>query len=308
MGGERNTADECSSIARYITSPRLGTREIWRQVVAWLKVLQSDKVFTGVTYTSLIAYGLFVVAVVGSILIYTSPGDVLSSFLSEDILFAIRLSLMTSVISTALALLVALPAGYCLSRFNFRGKTVIETLIDLPIVLPPLIVGMCLLIFFNLAPGRFIESHITKFVFSVPGIVLAQFSISASFAVLALRASFDSVDQRYEEAARTLGCTKTQAFFKVTLPLIRPGFISGGVMVWTRAVGEFVPILLLCGAQRGKTYILPIAIFVEFELGAVGKAAALTIVFLVLSVIYLSLFRRVGLRAVGLQARRGLGP
>jgi molybdate transport system permease protein len=256
-------------------------------------------VFIGLTYVSLAAYTLFVVVVVGSVLFYASPSEVFKSFLSGDTFFAIRLSLITSLISTGLALVVAVPAGYCLSRYRFRGKGVIETLIDLPIVLPPLVVGMCLLIFFSTAPGRFIESNIMKFVFSVPGIVLAQFSISASFGILALRASFDGIDERYEDAARTLGCTKVQAFFRVTLPLVRRGFISGGVMVWTRAVGEFVPILLLCGAQKGRTDIMPIAIFLEFQKGNVEGAVALTIVFLVLSAVYLSLFRKVGLRSGG---------
>jgi molybdate transport system permease protein len=267
--------------------------------VARLEWARHERLFTSITFVSLIAYGLFVVVLVGSVLFYASPGQVLDSFLAGETLFAIRLSLFTSLISTAAALLIALPAGYCLSRYNFKGKVVIETLIDLPIVLPPLVVGMCLLIFFSLAPGKFVESKIAQFVFSVPGIILAQFSISASFAVLALRASFDSVDERYEDAARTLGCTKAQAFFRVTLPLIRPGFVSGGVMVWTRAVGEFVPILILCGAQRGRTDIMPIAIFLEFQRGNVEGAVALTIVFLALSAVYLSLFRKVGLMTRG---------
>ena len=273
--------------------------------MARLKTTGQAGVFSGLTYVMLAAYALFVVVVVGSVLFYASPGEVLKSFLSGDTFFAIRLSLITSLISTGLALLVAVPAGYCLSRYEFRGKAIIETLIDLPIVLPPLVVGMCLLIFFSTAPGRFVESNVMKFVFSVPGIVLAQFSISASFGILALRSSFDSIDERYEDAARTLGCTKVQAFFRVTLPLVRRGFISGGVMVWTRAVGEFVPILLLCGAQKGKTIIMPTAIFVEFEVGNVEGAVALTIVFLVLSAVYLSLFRKVGLRAGGHIAQGG---
>ena len=272
--------------------------------------MQQDRLFNSITYFFVAAYSIFIAVVVGSVLFYASPGHVLRNLVSGDTLFAIRLSLVTSLITTALALLIGLPAGYCLSRYNFRGKGVIETLIDLPIVLPPLIVGMCLLIFFSTAPGRFIENNVTRFVFSVPGIILAQFSISASFGVLALRASFDSIDRRYEDAARTLGCTKVQTFVKITLPLVRRGLVSGGVMVWTRAVGEFVPILLLCGAQKGKTYIMPTAIFVEFELANVEGAVALTIVFLVLSALYLSLFRRVGLRVGGLrkQSRRQAHP
>ena len=143
-----------------------------------------------------------------------------------------------------------------------------------------------------------------KFVFSVPGIVLAQFSISALFAVIALRAAFDAVDPRYEQAARTLGCSKVQAFFKTTFPLVRGGMISGAVMVWTRAVGEFVPILLICGATKGKTDIMPIAIFLEFEQGNVEGAVSLTIIFLLLASLYLATFRKLGLRTGGRMRER----
>lgn len=260
---------------------------------------QKEKIFNGIAFVTLAIYTVFIIAVVGSVLVYTSPGNVLDSILSADTYFAVKLSLITSVITTALALIIGIPAGYCLSRYNFIGKGLIETIIDLPIVLPPLVIGLCLLIFFSTAPGQLIETHLIKFVFSVPGIVLAQFSISASFAVIALKAAFDSVDPRYEDAARTLGCNKVQAFFKITFPLIKTGLISGGVMVWTRAVGEFVPILLLCGAQKGKTDIMPIAIFLQFEQGNVEGAVSLTIIFLILSAIYLALFRKLGVKAGG---------
>jgi molybdate transport system permease protein len=92
-----------------------------------------------------------------------------------------------------------------------------------------------------------------------------------------------------------------QAFFRVTLPLIKPGIISGAVMTWTRAVGEFVPILLLCGASQGRTDILPIAIFLQFEQGDIEMAVSLTLIFLVLSAIYLTLFKKLGLKAGGLK-------
>ncbi|MCP4051351.1 MAG: ABC transporter permease subunit, partial [bacterium] len=210
---------------------------------------------------------------------------------SDSTLFAIKLSLITSVITTCLAIIVAIPTGYCFSHYEFRGKQILDTLIELPIVLPPLVVGLCLLVFFNTMPGRFIENNILRFVFSVPGIVLAQFSISCSFAIIAIKEAFNNLDPRYEEAARTLGCNKVEAFTKVVLPLIKTGIVSGGVMTWTRAVGEFVPILLLCGAQRGKTEIMPIAIFLEFEVGNIEGAVGLTIIFLLLSSLYLALFK-----------------
>ena len=265
--------------------------------MAEIQVRKEEKIFDGITYIALAIYSLFVLVVLGSVLIYTSPDFLIKHLLSTDTLWSIELSLITSLITTALALITGIPAGYCLSRYQFRGKAIVETFIDLPITLPPLVMGLCLLIFFATSTGEFIQTHLIKFVFSAPGIVLAQYSISASFAVIAIRAAYDSIDPRYEEAARTLGCNKVQAFLKITFPLIRRGLISGGVMVWTRAVGEFVPILLLCGAQKGKTDIMPIAIFLQFEQGDVEGAVALTIIFLALASIYLSLFKKLGLKA-----------
>ena len=127
----------------------------------------------------------------------------------------------------------------------------------------------------------------------------AVISISASFAVIAIKEAFNNLDPRYEQAARTLGCNKVTAFTKVVFPLIKTGIVSGGVMTWTRAVGEFVPILLLCGAQRGKTEIMPIAIFLEFEVGNIEGAVGLTIIFLVLSSLYLALFKNFLLNRAG---------
>jgi len=265
------------------------------------KLGKGEGIFNGVAMGALSLYVLFIVVLIGSVVFYTSPKLLLKGIISPATLFSIKLSLVTSLITTALAILMSIPAAYVLSRYDFRGKAIVDVILDLPITLPPLIIGMCLLIFFSTATGHFIQDHIIKFVFSVPGIVLAQFSISASFALYALRESYDAVDPRYEDAARTLGCNKVQAFFKVTLPLIKPGIISGAVMTWTRAVGEFVPILLLCGASQGRTDILPVAIFMQFEQGDIEMAVSLTIIFLVLSSIYLAMFKKLGLKAGGLR-------
>lgn len=266
-----------------------------------IKKGKGEGIFNSVAVAALALYVIFIVVIIGSVVLYTSPKLILKGIISPSTLFSIKLSLWTSVITTVLAILMSIPAGYVLSRYNFRGKVIVDVILDLPITLPPLIIGMCLLVFFSTRPGHFVQDHIMKFVFSVPGIVLAQFAISASFALYALRESYDAVDPRYEDAARTLGCTKVQAFFKVTLPLIKPGIISGAVMTWTRAVGEFVPILLLCGASQGKTDILPVAIFLQFEQGDIEMAVSLTIIFLVLSAIYLTMFKKLGLKAGGLK-------
>jgi molybdate transport system permease protein len=266
-----------------------------------IQVSKSEGIFNGVAIGALFSYVVFIVIVIGSVTIYTSPLILLKKIIAPSTLHSIYLSLWTSVFATSLAILIAIPAGYLLSRYDFKGKAIVDVILDLPITLPPLIIGMCLLVFFSYGAGQFIQENIIRFVFSVPGIVLAQFSISASFALYALREAYDAVDPRYEDAARTLGCSKVQAFFKVLLPLVKPGIISGAVMTWTRAVGEFVPILLVCGASQGRTDILPIAIFMDFEQGDIEGAVALTIIFLIISAIYLSMFRKLGLKAGGLK-------
>ena len=265
------------------------------------KLGKGEGIFNSIAVTALALYVVFIVLIIGSVLYYTTPKHLLEGIFSSSTFFSIKLSLWTSVLTTTLAILMSIPAGYVLSRYNFKGKAIVDVILDLPITLPPLIIGMCLLVFFSTRIGNLIQEHIITFIFSPPGIVLAQFSISASFALYALREAYDAVDPRYEDAARTLGCSKVQAFFKVTLPLIKPGIISGAVMTWTRAVGEFVPILLVCGASQGRTDILPIAIFLQFEQGDIEMAVSLTIIFLVLSAIYLSMFKKLGLKAGGLK-------
>jgi molybdate transport system permease protein len=265
------------------------------------KKAKSEGIFNSVAVGVLFLYVVFLVVIIGSVIIYTSPAHLWKGIISPTTLFSIKLSLWTSVLTTTLAILMSIPAGYVLSRYKFRGKAIVDIILDLPITLPPLIIGMCLLVFFSTRVGQLVQEHVITFVFSVPGIVLAQFTISASFALYALREAYDAVDPRYEDAARTLGCNKVQAFFKITLPLIKPGIISGAVMTWTRAVGEFVPILLVCGASQGRTDILPVAIFLQFEQGDIEMAVSLTVIFLVLSAVYLSMFKKLGLKAGGLK-------
>jgi molybdate transport system permease protein len=263
--------------------------------------LTSERLFTITVFTLLLAYGAFVMAILLADVFYVQSGELIKALLSSETFFAVKLSFVTSLIATALAVLFAVPAAYALSRYDFPGKAVIDTIIDLPIVLPPLIVGVSLLVFFNSGLGRFLEAHGLRLVHTVPGIILAQFSISSSFAVRAMKAAYDHIDTRYELAARSLGSTKFQAFYKVIIPLARNGMIAGAVMTWARAVGEFVPILIFAGATRFKTEVLPTAIFLHIEVGDIQGAVALTIIMMVIALVALLLFKRIGGTKIGLQ-------
>ena len=248
-----------------------------------------EQYFIGTTSFFLILYAVFIVGILSSNLFYTDLATMMSSFFSRSTFHSIYLSLGTSILATLAAMIVGIPAGYALSRFNFPGKRVFDMIINIPITLPPLVAGLSLLIFFNTGLGRWIETRIIDFSFAVTGIILAQFVISASFAVITLKLTFDEVEESYEIAARTLGCNRFQAFWKITLPSARYGIASAIVLTWSRAIGEFVPILLFCGAMEGKTDILPIAIFLNIEVGNLEEAIGLTMIFILLCLAVLPL-------------------
>ncbi len=258
------------------------------------KRLTSERLFTVSIFASSLAYATFVMAILLANVFYAKWGEFVKTLFLSETFFAIKLSFITSIIATFLAILFAIPVAYALSRYEFPGKGTIDTIIDLPMVLPPLVVGVSLLIFFNTSPGRFLEEHGLRLVYTASGIVLCQFAISSSFAVRAMKAAYENIDIRYELSARTLGCTKFRAFYSVIIPLARNGMIAGAVMTWARAVGEFVPILIFCGAMRFKTEILPTYIFLCIERGDIQMAVALTIIMMVISVIALLIFKKFG--------------
>jgi len=241
---------------------------------------------------------LLMVGVIGvtlvSIVLYLDAPTFASAVVSREILSAIRLTAITTTITTALSVLIAAPAGYALSRYRFPLHALIDTIIDLPIVLPPLVAGIALLVFFQTPIGQWIEAHVMRFVFTTQGIVLAQFVPAASFSVRAMKATFDGVDPRMEQVARTLGCSEAQAFMRVTLPLARTGMVAGAVMTWARAAGEFGPILMFCGATRFKTEVLSIAIFLNMSVGKIEMALSVTIILVILATVALLAFKKLG--------------
>lgn len=223
---------------------------------------------------------VFLIAVIGLIvadLLYTDLSTICNLFRSREVLAAIRLSAVTSVLTLGLVVLVSVPVGYALSRYKFPGRTLADTIVDLPIVLPPVVIGVSLLVFFTTLPGRWIESmgfspH------SMAGIVLCQFFVSVSYAVRSAKAAFDGVDQRLEHLALTLGCTHGQAFRKVALPMARNGLVAGAIMAWARALGVFGPLMVFVGSIRMKTEVMPTTVYLELTIGRIEVALAVAIV------------------------------
>lgn len=219
----------------------------------------------------------------------------------REVQAALWLSLQTSVCTTALAMIVAIPSAYALSRFKFRFSSTIDTLIDLPIVVPPLLAGISLLLFFKQTPlGHFVERVFGDIVYTRRAIVVAQFFIAAAFGIRAVKAAFDAINPRFEAVARSLGCSAWQALFKVSLPLAKTGIVAGALITWARAMGEFAPVLVLAGStpwQPGSqdyTEVLSVAAFLNLSSGHLEIAIAVTVLMILIAALTLILFKRLG--------------
>ncbi len=240
-------------------------------------------------------YLFFLLAMLVATASYSTPGDLWKTLNSPEIRYSIGLSLATCTATAMLSLLVAVPIGYLLSRAKFRGKEIVDSLIDIPIVLPPMVMGLCLLIFFQSPLGKFIEQGVT-FTYTVAGVVLAQFVIGSAFAIRTMRGTFDHLSSRPEDVAMTLGCTRGQAVWLVTLPAARRGMFAAASVAWARSLGEFGPILVFAGATRMKTEVLPTTVWLELSVGNLEAAVAVSILVVVMEVIVLVAVRLAGER------------
>jgi molybdate transport system permease protein len=248
--------------------------------------------------------GLFVLSSVYVVLIvamlvaeasFTSPGHLLAALASPEIRYAIKLSLISCTMTTILSLWVAVPLGYLLSRFRFPGRAMLDAVLDIPIVLPPLVVGLALLILFQTPAGRFFEEYVIGVTFAIPSVILAQFTVAAAFAVRAMRASFDQVSPRQEQVALTLGCSRSQAFWWVALPQARRGLVTAATLAWARSLGEFGPILVFSGATRMRTEVLPTTVYLEFSIGNIEAAVAVSLLMIIAAAVVLVIVRVFGM-------------
>jgi molybdate transport system permease protein len=256
------------------------------------KALFGEGAFRAATLSVLGLLTFFLLAIIFSLVAYTDWRTFLSTLLSKEILFAVRLSLFTATGATILAMVIAIPAAYAISQTRFPGKSIVDTILDLPIVVSPIALGAALLVFFNTPAGSAIESRLIRFVFEVPGIILAQFTVVSALAVRLLKSTFDSINPRYEQVGRTLGLSKFQVFFRVTLPLAKNGLIAAAVLTWARAVGEFGATVTLVGATKMKTETLPVAIFLNLATADVEKAVAVIFILIAIAAAALIVLRK----------------
>jgi len=254
-----------------------------------------DRVFSATAFFFVSVFIVFVLVLIVADVLYVDRQAVFTALTSRFVLHALWMSVWTSSLSTLLALLFAVPMGYALSRFRFPGRFLADAVVDLPIVFPPLVVGLTLLVFFSqTALGKWIQGDLgLEFIFQPKGIVLCQFVAAASFAIRSAKTAFDDVDLRFENVALTLGCTQWGSFRRVSLPLARNGIIAGGILTWARALGLFGPLIIFVGTAGGVR-VLSTTIFLEQSVGNLEVALAIALL-----LIFVALIAVTGIRLVG---------
>ena len=224
-----------------------------------------------------------------------TANPVCAALASREIQYSLSLSLISCAITTILCLWVAVPIGYVMSRFNFRGKNLIDAVLDIPIVLPPLVVGLCLLILFKFPPFSWSARWI---VFEIPSVIIAQFMVACAFAVRTMRATFEQIPKRQEQVALTLGCSQGQAFFQILAPQARRGMVAAATLAWARSLGEFGPILMFASATRMRTEVLPSTVYLEMQAGNLPAALGVSLIMIAFAIIVLVITRSIGLRGI----------
>jgi molybdate transport system permease protein len=215
----------------------------------------------------------FVFIPVLAIFVHTSPGRLVSTLTDSQSTDALRLSIETTAIAAAVIVLIGTPAAYLLATRSFPGKTILVTIIELPLVLPPAVAGIGLLA--ALGPDGILGRGFKHaFVFQTAGVIVAQVFVAAPFYLRLAQTSFAAVERPLLDAARTLGSGEAGAFARVAVPVALPGLSAGLALAWGRALGEFGATLMFAGSLQGITQTAPLAIYNEF---ATDFPAALTL-------------------------------
>lgn len=245
------------------------------------------------------SYVVLILAMLFADVLFTTPGDIFDALRKPEVQYAIILSMASCSMTAILCVWVAVPLGYLLSRTEFRGKGIVDTILDIPIVLPPLVIGLSLIILFHTPAGRWFQDNVVAVTYRIPSIILAQFAVAAAFAVRTMRVTFDQIDPRAERVALTLGCSRAQAFWLVLMPQSSRGLLTAFTLAWARSLGEFGPILIFSGSTRFRTEVLPTTVYLELSIGNLEGALAVSLLMIVVAVAVLILTRTLGLRGAG---------
>jgi molybdate transport system permease protein len=229
---------------------------------------------------------------IAAMVLRVPSGALWSRLHDPPVLDALRLSLLTSIASTAAIVVLGLPTAYLLATREFPGKRAVEVLIDLPLVLPPTVAGVALLVAFGragLAGGALQAAGITL-PFTTLGVIVAQTFVAVPFFVGAARTGLAEVDRRYLDMAATLRSPPGRTFFRVMMPLASPALLSGAAMSWARALGEFGATITFAGNLPGVTQTMPLAVYLALQ-SDLEAALALSVLLLGVAIVVLLVVR-----------------
>jgi molybdate transport system permease protein len=197
----------------------------------------------------------------------TTPELFFTSLSNPDVISALLLSLFTATVSLGVVILVGTPFAYVHCRNNYPGKVIVDTLIDLPLVLPPAVAGLALLVLWGRMGilGQYLSLFGISIAFTTLAVIMAQIFVASPFYLRQAKSLFEQLDPVYEQTARTLGASPLRIFALITLPLTANGLVSGAVMTFGRALGEFGATIMFAGNLPGVTQTMPLAVYVGME-------------------------------------------
>lgn len=271
------------------------------------------------------ALGAIYIALILAMLVadfrFAGWADVRELLADERVRYSIWLSLISCTISAILSIWIAVPTGYVLARLGrdaierrFENRSLmsrsalmtrylIDTLLDIPIVLPPLVVGISLLVLLQTPAGRWADQTTSLFfasigypgirgiTYEIPAVILAQFAVAAAFAIRTMRDTFEQISDRPERIACTLGASHFRTFADVALPQAWRGTVAAFTLAWARSLGEFGPILIFAGTARMKTEVLSTTVYLNFQFGNLRGAVVASLLLVTLAIVVLILTR-----------------
>jgi molybdate transport system permease protein len=224
----------------------------------------------------------------------TSPASLIDNLREPDVLLAIGISLVTTLISTLIIILGGTPLAYSQARGQFRFSRAVDTLVDLPLVLPPAVAGVALLMAFGRRGilGGLLSDLGIHIAFTPLAVILAQVFVAAPFYIKSATVGFKNIDQELEQSAALDGASSPQIFRFLTLPLSWSALLGGSVMSWARALGEFGATIIFAGNFPGRTQTMPLAIYIGFELD-LNIALTLSVILILFSFLALIISKRI---------------
>ncbi len=250
-------------------------------------MLRGDTTFKIVMLLPLVLLTGYFLILISSQAAFFSLSDFLEQLGQQDIRSAISLSLVAATASTIIAVILAIPTAYALARIDFPGKRLLDTFIDLPMVLTPIALGTLILMSWNTAIGRLFAEIGFTLPFTLAGVILAQFTVIVAISVRMLKATFEQIDTRQEQVARLLGCSAFGSFLQITLPLAKRGILAAIILTWARAIGEFGATVMVAGTAKGQTATLPSSIYMAMSMADLPKAVTLVVILIGISLLVL---------------------